>query len=83
MLLRFVFASRFSTRLWFDVLSSLKLLRRERDSAASHKSSFDALIQELEDYSRIIRSESSALIPEGRKQIISDGRELKGARPSW
>lgn len=63
--------------------SLLKVLQRERDSAVKHKSSFDALIKALDDYHRLIHSESGALIPTRRhRQSESRGKGGKGPRPS-
>ncbi|KAG6375765.1 hypothetical protein JVT61DRAFT_2615 [Boletus reticuloceps] len=64
-----------------ELTNASKFLQRERGSAANHKSSFDALIKELEDFHQMIHSELGA-IPKRRRQSYSRGKESKAARSS-
>ena len=59
-----------------------KMLQQERDSATKQKSSFDALVKELEDFRHTIHSESGAFTSKRRRQSQSGGRAIKGTRPA-
>ncbi|KAF8437632.1 hypothetical protein L210DRAFT_3546577 [Boletus edulis BED1] len=64
-----------------ELTNASKFLQRERGSAANQKSSFDALIKELEDFHQTIHSELGA-ISKRRRQSYSSGKESRAARLS-
>ncbi|KAF8129323.1 hypothetical protein EV363DRAFT_1338675 [Boletus edulis] len=64
-----------------ELTNASKFLQRERGSAANHKSSFDALVKELEDFHQTIHSELGA-ISKRRRQSYSRGKESRAARLS-
>jgi len=64
-----------------ELTNASKFLQRERRSAANHKSSFDALTKELEDFHQMIHSELGT-IPKRRRQSYSRGKESRALGPS-